>query len=130
MTEPDENQTETKQKKPRSEAQMAVLEKARQKAYEMRKQRAKDGKFKKEETKIQQKMTEAEEEVEVLKLKQLAHEKQLNVEIITPKSKAKKLKPPPSEPKIEPEPVPEPVPEPEPHKVFDYDDRGNLLYFN
>jgi len=132
----DENQTEPKQKKPRSEAQMAVLEKARQKAYEMRKQRAQDGKLKKEETKVQRKMTEAEEEAEVLKLKQLAHEKQLNVEIVKPKLKSKKPKPPSSEPKYEPEPEvepevePEPEPEPEPRKVFGYDDRGNLLYFN
>ena len=132
----DENQTEPKQKKPRSEAQMAVLEKARQKAYEMRKLRAKDGQLKKEETKVQRKMTEAEEEAEVLKLKQLAHEKQLNVEIVKAKSKPKKVKPPP-EPKSVPLPVPEPEVEPEPEpepevprKVFDYDDRGNLLYFN
>jgi hypothetical protein len=125
---PDENQTEQKKKKPRSEAQMAVLEKARQKAYEMRKQRAQDGKLKKEETKVQRKMTEAEEEAEVLKLKQLAHEKQLNVEIVKPK----KPRPPPRKKEVAPPEVPPPeVPAPEvpPKKIFDYDDRGNLLYF-
>ena len=70
-----------KEKKPRSEAQMAVLEKARQKAFEMRSKKADENKIKKEETKVHAKLSEAEKDKEILALKQTAVEKELNVEI-------------------------------------------------
>lgn len=114
-----------KEKKPRSEAQMAVLEKARQKAYEMRAKKAGATKIKKQSEQIDVKLTEAEKDKEILKLKELALEKNLDVEIVKPKPKPKRV----SKPKAAPteEKTPEPVSE-QPKKTFTQDARGNLIF--
>ena len=96
---PDVNVTEVekpKEKKPRSILQDEALHKARQKAYENRRLRAEQKKIMEESVKIETKLTEAEREAEILKLKQVAHEKNLNVEILKPKPKPK---PKPTKPK-------------------------------
>ena len=122
-TNPDVNDTEIekpKEKKPRSMLQEEALHKARQKAYENRRLRAEQKKIKEESAKIETKLTEAEKDAEILKLKQLAHEKNLNVEISKPKPKPKPTKPKPTKPKtyqkiaeVE-ELLPEPPVEPDP----------------
>ena len=115
-----------KEKKPRSEAQMAVLEKARQKAFEMRAKKADESKIKKEEIKVRAKLSDAEKDKEILALKQTAVEKELNVEIVKPKPKPKRVK-------SEPDPqylstVETPLMKPEIRKCLRMDPQGNLIF--
>ena len=54
--------------------QEEALHKARQKAYENRRLRAEQKKNKEESAKIETKLTEAEKDSEILKLKQIHHQ--------------------------------------------------------
>ena len=133
----EETESPVKEKKPRSESQMAVLEKARQKAYEIRKQRAVERQVKEESSKIDRRLTDAEKDKEILKLKQTAMELKLDVEIKKP-TKAKQSKPPKPKPTFK-EPVEQAESEavkPTPTvvltkrtKAFSRDAHGNLLFY-
>jgi len=114
----DEPEPETKIKKERSDAQKEQLNFARKKALEMRKQRADERKIQKEEFKIETKMTAIEKEKEILRLKQVAVENKLDIDI-NPKETPPKKK------------APEPVVEAEPEmkQSFCYDTSGNLMFY-
>ena len=124
---------EPKPKQPRSEKQLEALAAARIKCIEARKKRAEEKQIKQGEKKIETKLTEIEKDKEILKLKQVALEQELDVEI-RPKSKPKKepLPPRPTEPSPpQPppkEPSPPPPPAPEPASCFKMVN-GNLLFY-
>ena len=80
-----------KPKQKRSPAQEEVLRLARLKSYEIRKQKAEEKQIEREEKKIDTKLDEAEKEKEILKLKQIAVENKLDVEINKKQPKPKRI---------------------------------------
>jgi hypothetical protein len=125
-------------KKPRSEAQMAVLARARQKAYEIRKQRAAERQVKEDGEKIDKKLSDAEKDKEILKLKKAALELKLNAEIKKPPKRQVKPKQLVTQidatavatgtEAVEPTPTLPTHPAPQKKKAFTRDSRGNLLF--
>ena len=134
----EEPATETKIKKERSDAQKEQLNLARIRALEMRKQRADERKIKKEEVRIETKVSAIEKEKETLRLKQVAIENKTDPPKEEEPIETKKEEPPdppkkeePIETKKEEPPDPPKVKEPEPQierNSFRFEG-GNLMFY-
>jgi hypothetical protein len=133
----EEPATETKIKKERSDAQKEQLNLARIRALEMRKQRADERKIKKEEVRIETKVSAIEKEKETLRLKQVVIENKTDPPKKEEPIETKKEEPP-EPPKVK-EPEPAKMKEPEPPKAKEPEPQiernsfrfegGNLMFY-